>query len=154
MIRVWRARVEWWWEGKTEDLEDKPVPLPLCSSHISNGLTRARTRFSAVRGRRLTAWAIARPFLRFGSTSPRVRHYANRLPLDFSSQTTENERHRTQNPVNCKLPSYWSSGQHTDKSKSQNLAHTSVTRKVDSHLHTYISSTYEVTLLHKRHTVP
>jgi hypothetical protein len=96
------------------ELEEKPVPVPLCPSQIPLGLTRARTRFSAVRGLRLTAWAIARPFLRFGSTSPSVRHYANRLSLDFSFETRENE------------------SQHTNKSKSQNFAHTSVTRKMDN----------------------
>jgi hypothetical protein len=84
----------------------KSVPLPLCTSQIPHGLTRTRSRFSAVRGLRLTAWVTARPYLRFGSTLPSVRHYANRLSLDFSFETIEIERHRTQNPVNSKLPSY------------------------------------------------
>jgi hypothetical protein len=54
-----------WWNdiltGKTEELGEKPVPVPLCPPQIPHELTRARTRSSAVRGRRLTAWAIARP---------------------------------------------------------------------------------------------
>jgi hypothetical protein len=46
------APLEWNWQGKTE---------VLCPPQISHGLTRNRTRVSAVRSRRLTAWAIARP---------------------------------------------------------------------------------------------
>jgi hypothetical protein len=49
------------WQGKTEELGDKPVPVPLCPPQIPHGLIRARTRASAVRGRRLTTWAMARP---------------------------------------------------------------------------------------------
>jgi hypothetical protein len=88
--------------GENRRTRGKSVPLPLCPSLIPLGLTQ----FSAVRGLRLTAWAMARPSLRFGSTSPSVRHYANRLSLDFSFETRENEHHRTQNPMNSKLPSY------------------------------------------------
>jgi hypothetical protein len=61
MIWVWRATVEWYWQGKTEELGERPVPLPLCPPQIPHRLTRARTRASAVRGRRLTTWAMARP---------------------------------------------------------------------------------------------
>jgi hypothetical protein len=39
----------------------KPVPVPLCPAQIPRGLSRVRTRASAVRGRRLTTWAMARP---------------------------------------------------------------------------------------------
>jgi hypothetical protein len=55
--------VEPWWngtDGKTEELDEKLVQLSLCPPQIPHGLTRARTRASAVAGRRLTAWAIAR----------------------------------------------------------------------------------------------
>jgi hypothetical protein len=52
-----------YWQGKTEELGDKPVPVPLCSPQIPHGLTRAWTRASAVRGRRLTTWAMAWPLL-------------------------------------------------------------------------------------------
>jgi hypothetical protein len=57
------APVEWNWQGKTEVLGEKPVPVPLCPQQIPHGLTRDRTRASAVGGRRLTAWAVARPFI-------------------------------------------------------------------------------------------
>jgi hypothetical protein len=55
MIRVWRATAEWY-----IDRGEKPVPVPLCPPQIPHGLTRARTRVSAVRDRRLTTWAMAR----------------------------------------------------------------------------------------------
>jgi hypothetical protein len=61
MILVWRATVEWYWQEKTEELGEKPVPVPLCPPQISHRLTRARTRASTVRGRRLTTWAMVRP---------------------------------------------------------------------------------------------
>jgi hypothetical protein len=54
--------VEWNWQVKTKELEEKPVPVPLCPPQIPHGLTRDRTRASAVGGRRLTAWAMARPY--------------------------------------------------------------------------------------------
>jgi hypothetical protein len=41
----------------------EPVPVPLCPPQIPHELTWDRTRASAVRGRRLTAWAMARPTL-------------------------------------------------------------------------------------------
>jgi hypothetical protein len=52
--------VEWNWRGKTEVLGEKPVPVPLCPPQIPHALTSGRTRASAVGGRRLTAWAMAR----------------------------------------------------------------------------------------------
>jgi hypothetical protein len=55
------APVEWNWQGKAEELGEKPVPVPLCPPQIPRRLTRDRTRASAVGGRRLTAWAMARP---------------------------------------------------------------------------------------------
>ena len=55
------APVELNWQGKTEVLGEKPVPVPLCPPQIPHGLIWDRTRSSAVRGRRLTAWAMARP---------------------------------------------------------------------------------------------
>jgi hypothetical protein len=48
-------------EGETEVLGEKPVPVPLCPPQIPHGLTWDRTLASAVGGRRLTAWAMARP---------------------------------------------------------------------------------------------
>jgi hypothetical protein len=74
MIWVWRAMVEWYIDGKTEELGEKPVPMPLCSPQIPHGLTRVRTRASAVRGRRLATWAMARP-------SSNLSHRQNILDL-------------------------------------------------------------------------
>jgi hypothetical protein len=54
--------VEWNSQGKTEVLGENPVPVPFCPPQIPHGLTQDRNRASAVRGRRLTAWAIARPY--------------------------------------------------------------------------------------------
>jgi hypothetical protein len=41
-IWVWRATMEWYWQGKTEELRESPVPMPLCSLQVLNGETRAR----------------------------------------------------------------------------------------------------------------
>jgi hypothetical protein len=48
-------------QGKTEELGEKPVPVPLYQPQIPHGLARARTQAYAARGRRLTTWAMARP---------------------------------------------------------------------------------------------
>jgi hypothetical protein len=58
-----------YWQGKTEELGEKPVPVPLRPPEIPYRLTRARTRASAVRDRRLTIWAMARPPLVFYGNS-------------------------------------------------------------------------------------
>jgi hypothetical protein len=55
----WRTTMELYLQGKTEELGEKPVAVPLCPQQIPHGLTRARTRDSTVRGRRLTTWAMA-----------------------------------------------------------------------------------------------
>jgi hypothetical protein len=55
------APVEWNLQSKTEVLGENPVRVPLRPPQIPYGLTRDRTRTSAVGGRRLTAWAMARP---------------------------------------------------------------------------------------------
>jgi hypothetical protein len=54
------AAAEGNWQGKTEVLFKKPVPVPLFPQQIPHELTRNRTRASAVTGWRLTAWAMAR----------------------------------------------------------------------------------------------
>jgi hypothetical protein len=41
--------------GETEVLGEKPVPLPFCPPQIPHGLTRDRTRATAVRGLRVTS---------------------------------------------------------------------------------------------------
>jgi hypothetical protein len=38
------APVEWYWQGKTEVLGEKPVPVQFCPPQIPHGLTRDRTR--------------------------------------------------------------------------------------------------------------
>jgi hypothetical protein len=43
------APVEWNWQGKTEVLGEKPIPVPRCPPQIPHGLTRDRTRASARR---------------------------------------------------------------------------------------------------------
>lgn len=60
-ISDWSSIMAWHWQRKAEEPGDKPVPRLLCPQHISHGLTRAWTRTSAVRGKWLTAWAMARP---------------------------------------------------------------------------------------------
>jgi hypothetical protein len=56
------APVEWNLQSKTEELGGKTCPnATLSTIKIPHGLTRDRTRASAVGGRRLTAWATARP---------------------------------------------------------------------------------------------
>jgi hypothetical protein len=55
------APMEWNWQGKTEVLGEKLVPVPLCPPQIPHGPIRNRTWVSAVSGRRITARAMARP---------------------------------------------------------------------------------------------
>jgi hypothetical protein len=47
----------WYWQGKTDVLEEKSIPVPLCPPENSHGITWNENRNFAVRGRRLTAWA-------------------------------------------------------------------------------------------------
>jgi hypothetical protein len=79
--RVSRATVELYWQGKTEEIGEKPVPVPLHPPQITHGLTRARTQASAVRGRRVT----------------RCAHTSFKINLS-SIQTTSAPSHRTNNP--------------------------------------------------------
>jgi hypothetical protein len=48
-------------QANTNELGDTPVPVPLWPPQIPHKATRARTGASAVRGRRITAWAKTRP---------------------------------------------------------------------------------------------
>jgi hypothetical protein len=59
-IWVWRATVEWFAQGKTKELGEKPVLVPLCPRQIPHGLTWVRIWASTVRGQRLAAWTVAR----------------------------------------------------------------------------------------------
>jgi hypothetical protein len=76
---VWRTTVEWYWQGKTEELGEEPFPMPLCPPQIPHGLTRARTWDFAVRSRRLTAWAMARPLLPVFKYSVQKRSIAGHI---------------------------------------------------------------------------
>jgi hypothetical protein len=49
-IWVCRAMVEWYWQGKREELGEKPVPVPLCPPQIPHGLTQSQTRAFVMRG--------------------------------------------------------------------------------------------------------
>ena len=95
------APMEWNWQGKTEVLGKKPVSVPLCLPQIPHELTRDRTRASAMRGRRLTPWAMARPPRRLKSSLKRrwepqislkiscshnVFYFANESEINFKKQ--------------------------------------------------------------------
>jgi hypothetical protein len=56
-----RATAEWYWQGETEELREKSVPMTLFQPQISNELARVRTRAFEVRSWRLTAWAMSWP---------------------------------------------------------------------------------------------
>jgi hypothetical protein len=56
------APVERNWQRKTEVLGEKPVPVLLCPPQIPRGPSRDRTRTSTVKGQRLRAWLMTRPF--------------------------------------------------------------------------------------------
>ena len=53
------ALVEFYWQGKTEVLREKPEPAWICPPQFSHCLPRNRTLVSAVRGRRLITWYMA-----------------------------------------------------------------------------------------------
>jgi hypothetical protein len=89
------APMEWNWQGKTEVLGENPVPVPLCQPQIPHGLTRDRTRASAVRDRRLTAWAMAQPSRVFTETLRRFR----RRPHEHQDSSDKRSR-----PVHKSLP--------------------------------------------------
>jgi hypothetical protein len=55
------APMEWNWQGKPEVIGEKPAPVRLYPPQIPHGLIRDGTLSSAVGGRWLTAWAMARP---------------------------------------------------------------------------------------------
>jgi len=55
------ALVELNWQDTTAELGEKSIQLSLCTPQIVHWLPLDRTRVSAVRDRRLTAWAVAGP---------------------------------------------------------------------------------------------
>jgi hypothetical protein len=50
----------------------KPAPVPLCPPQTPHA-TRMRTRAAAVGSQRLTAWTMARPRMKFGRETSRLR---------------------------------------------------------------------------------
>jgi hypothetical protein len=55
----WNDDTDW----RNERNRRKPVPVPLYPPQIPHWVTRARTPAFAARGRRLTAWAMERPWV-------------------------------------------------------------------------------------------
>jgi hypothetical protein len=88
-----------YWQGKTEELGEKPVPVPFCPPQIPYGLTRARTRASVVRGQRLTTWAMARP-----KSKP---EYEDRLPFGKKRRNLQSRWSRPTFQRRVLPPSSW-----------------------------------------------
>jgi hypothetical protein len=87
--------------GETRRTRRKPVPVPLRTLQIPHGLTRLRTRASAVRGRWLTAWAMARPILNLVSWFPvilRLQH-STQLIAVVAIYTMSADLHVTMEPI-------------------------------------------------------
>jgi hypothetical protein len=61
MIGVWKATVEWYIDRGKPKNSKKSSPSATLPTTNPTWITRARTRASAVRGRRLRTWAMARP---------------------------------------------------------------------------------------------
>jgi hypothetical protein len=59
--------VEWQWQGKTKELGEKPVTVPLRPPEIPHALPWVRTHAAVVRSRRLTTWAMARPMVKLST---------------------------------------------------------------------------------------
>jgi hypothetical protein len=94
--------------GKTEELGEKPVPVPLRPPQIPHGLTRALTPVSAVNGWRLTTRAMARPTLPdirpgHGGPGPAPQQMATllipRCPVQLSVVTLTKLLHHAVNVV-------------------------------------------------------
>jgi hypothetical protein len=79
-----------YWQGKTEELGEKPAPVPLCPPQIPYRLNRARTRASAVRRRRLTTWVMARP-----RAVASLRHYHS---ISLDTEKPQNLPHGSLSP--------------------------------------------------------
>jgi hypothetical protein len=84
--------VEWNWTGKTVLLGEKPVLVSICPPQIPHGLKQDRPWASAVRGRRLTAWSMARSlFLNYNSVRPNSTStytHSNSVLCQMNSTTT------------------------------------------------------------------
>jgi hypothetical protein len=77
-IWVWRITVKWYRQGNPKNSEEKPIAVRLCPPQIPCGLTRAWTQASALRGRRVTTWAITCP-CSWVFVSPCVKHTQRRI---------------------------------------------------------------------------
>jgi hypothetical protein len=77
------APMEWNWQGKTEVHGENRVSVPLFPPQIPHGPTRDQTRASAVRGRRQTTWAMARPFFTFSIWYSLIMRDQNLPELSF-----------------------------------------------------------------------
>jgi hypothetical protein len=71
-IWAWKATVEWHWQGKAEELGEKPVPLSLCPPQILHVLTYLQTWNLAVRDQWLTTWTMAQPFIQLNQWAVRT----------------------------------------------------------------------------------
>ena len=84
LLRETRVRRQLWSNGgmimarKTESLGGKPVPAPPCPPQISQELAWNRTSVSAVTGRGLTSWNIAR-YLKLIPSVPHSKHIPSLL---------------------------------------------------------------------------
>jgi hypothetical protein len=84
-INMYRALTKWCWQGKTEELGERPVPTSPCLPQTTHGLTSARTQTSELGNRQLTAGAMARPSFSSGhaSTLPPSAMFHGRLLLEW-----------------------------------------------------------------------
>jgi hypothetical protein len=74
-IIAWRVTVEWYWQGRTEKLGERHVPVPLCPPQIPHELIRVRTQTSVVRGQQLTAWGMAGPTKHVGAVAMNLNQF-------------------------------------------------------------------------------
>jgi hypothetical protein len=101
-LRLYCATLWWRWVSVfsffrvmehrwNEIYRGKPVPVPLFPPQTPYGLTRNRTRVSAVKGRRLTAWAMARPY----PTLWKLHHSTPSHPVSRRSVTLSPSKFRS-----------------------------------------------------------
>jgi hypothetical protein len=88
MIWVWRATVEWYWQGKTEELWEKPVPMPLVL-HKSYMDWPGPPRWEAFL---LTAWAYVLPSIEAEPNSPEKMMIASLLTAHRDSRLRYGQR--------------------------------------------------------------
>jgi hypothetical protein len=80
-IWVWRATVEWYWQEKTEELGEKPFPVPLCPSQFPHELTENTNRLSHD--------------TTFPSTTFQVHHSQSSTIRHFVTSTLEKSSHKS-----------------------------------------------------------